>query len=71
MIINQVNVERVTFFKAKDNAQIAANANAPKTFQVAFQRMQSPAGKQSDFVRTCRLVDCQENVGYFLHEGTR
>jgi hypothetical protein len=39
MIVNQINVERITFFKAKDNASVAANADAPKAFQVSFQRM--------------------------------
>jgi len=68
MIINQVNVEGVTLFKAKDHAPVAADSDAPKPFQVAFQRMKTPAGKQSYIPRAGGFVDRQENVGYFLGE---
>jgi hypothetical protein len=69
MVINQINVERVTLFKAKDNAPVAADTDAPKPFQVAFQRMKTPAGKQSYIPGASGFVDRQENVGYFLGKG--
>lgn len=69
MIINQIYVERVTLFKAKYNAPVAANTDAPKPFQVAFQRMKTPAGKQSYIPRAGGFIDRQENVAYFLGKG--
>jgi hypothetical protein len=56
-IVNQINVERVTLFKAKDNTPIAANTDAPKPFQVAFQRMKAPTREQSYISRTGRFID--------------
>jgi hypothetical protein len=69
MIINQINIERVSLVKAKDNAPIAANTDAPKPFQIAFQTMKTPTGKQSYISGPVGFVDRQENVGYFLGEG--
>jgi len=61
MIVNQVNVERVTLFKAKDNTPIAANTDTPKRFEVAFQRMKAPTRKQSYISRSGRFID--RNLG--------
>lgn len=71
MVVDQINVERITFLKAKDHAPVAGNADAPNPFQVAFHGMQTPAGKQSHVLRTLGLIDGQENVGYFLRERRR
>jgi hypothetical protein len=44
VIINQINIKRIAFFKTKNHAPITTHADAPKAFQVAFERVQSPAG---------------------------
>jgi hypothetical protein len=46
MIVDQVHVERIALLEAKDNPPVAGDRDAPKTLQIALQRMKSIAGKR-------------------------
>jgi hypothetical protein len=71
MIIDKIKIECIAFLKPKDNTPVSTHGHAPKPFQFPLQRMQSPAWEQSNFVRVRCLIDCQQNVGDFLHHGRR
>jgi hypothetical protein len=36
MIVDQINIERVALFKAKDEPPIAADCDTPKAFKIAL-----------------------------------
>ena len=62
MVINEVYIPGVALIEAEDDAPIAADRNAPKAFEPAFQQMQVPAWKQPHFTRRFRCVQGGQHV---------
>jgi hypothetical protein len=45
VVIDIINILRVAFCKTENNPPVGAYRNGPKTFQLAFERVQSETGK--------------------------
>src|SRR5271163_2711607 len=71
MIINEIKIECVTLIEPKDHSPVSAHSHAPIPLQFPLERMEPPTREQSNFLRARRLVDRQQDIGDFLHQGRR
>jgi hypothetical protein len=66
MVINQVNVERVTIDEAENNPPVARYRDAPYTLHVALESVRAVA-RQIEIDRALRSIQVAENVGDPAH----
>jgi hypothetical protein len=67
MIVNKINVQNTFINKAENDAPIGAHRNRPKSFQIAFQRMQPKTGPRQIINPSCLIQRCQYNADTFRH----
>ena len=61
MIVQIINVERVAIGKAENHPPVCANSYRPKTFELAFERMQ-PETRHIHVGRGARRIEPRENI---------
>src|SRR5450631_1404955 len=71
MVVDEINIEGVTVFEPENYSPVSGDGHAPKTLQLALQRMQTPAGKQRDVGGLLGRFDGSENVADLLRLPSR
>jgi hypothetical protein len=61
MVVNQINVTGAAFLEAEDHAPVRPDSHAPKTFQVALERVE-PKAREIHVVGLSGTVEDGENV---------
>ena len=61
MVVDQINVASVAFLEAEDHAPVRPNSHAPKTFQVALERVE-PKTRETHVVGLSGAVKDGEDV---------
>jgi len=66
MIINIVNVDRITVVEAERYTPIPGDRYCPKASELSFERMKSEAGKVH-LIRPAAAVQYRENIAKFFN----
>ncbi len=62
VIVNQINVQRISALKAEDHAPIGPDSHSPETFEAAFEAVQPKAGQ----IHVFRLAGTVQNGEYIF-----
>ena len=62
VVVGKVDIKDVALLKAEHDPPVSADRDAPKTFEIAPQGMEPPAGKQAHLTRLLGGIECGEDV---------